>query len=107
MKQSGLSSEQVETIRSILSLYSEVEKAVLFGSRAKGSQRAGSDVDLAIRGEHITPLTLARLQGAMDESNLPFRVDLIWQNTELSADISEHISRTGKILYNKTLINSR
>jgi predicted nucleotidyltransferase len=107
MKPSGLSSGQIKTIRDILSLYPEVEEVVLFGSRAKGSPRRGSDVDLALRGDQISPMTLARLQAAMDESNLPFRVDLVWQNAELSPDLTAHILRSGQLLYKKSLVESR
>jgi len=104
MKHTGLALNQLESLRRILSKYPEVDEVVLFGSRAKGAYRAGSDADLALNGEHITPMTLARLQADMDESNLPFRVDLVWQNAELSADIFAHISRTGQLLYKKKVI---
>lgn len=99
MKNEGISASFVACINDILAHYSEVEEALVFGSRAKGTHRPGSDLDLAIKGPHISPMTLARIQADLDESNLPFRVDPVWVNANLSTDLADHIDRVGHPIY--------
>ncbi|MCA1762231.1 MAG: nucleotidyltransferase domain-containing protein, partial [Flavobacteriales bacterium] len=50
MKQLALTASHLARIQALLRQFPEVENALVFGSRAKGSNRAGSDLDLAIRG---------------------------------------------------------
>jgi predicted nucleotidyltransferase len=50
----------------------------VFGSRAKGTPKRYSDLDLAFKGDE--PLTLSQvadLQDAFSESDLPFKVDVV------------------------------
>ncbi len=46
----GLSPKTLDEIKTALAHFPEVEKAVLYGSRAKGKHRRGSDIDLALLG---------------------------------------------------------
>ena len=44
----GLSQQTVAQITRVLTEFPDVERAVLFGSRAKGTHKRGSDIDLAL-----------------------------------------------------------
>lgn len=50
----------VRALREALRGRGDVELAVLFGSRARGRHQPGSDVDLAVRGDGLDRLALAR-----------------------------------------------
>ncbi|MCA1762962.1 MAG: nucleotidyltransferase domain-containing protein, partial [Flavobacteriales bacterium] len=95
----ALTASHLARIQAHLRQFPEVEKALVFGSRARGSNRAGSDLDLAIRGAHIKPMTVARIQAVFDESSLPFRVDIVWYNEKLSPDVAAHIDSVGRVIY--------
>ena len=99
MKATALLSAHLDCIRIVLGKFPEVEKALLFGSRAKGTNRPGSDMDIAIQGANISPMTVARVKAEMDESNLPFRVDVVWHNEKLNPNLTAHIQRIGRVIY--------
>lgn len=46
----GLPPQAVESIRQVLGRFPGIEQAVLYGSRAKGNFRTGSDIDLTLKG---------------------------------------------------------
>ena len=76
-----------------------MRRAVVYGSRAKGNPRPGSDIDLALFGEGLTASDLLAIDGALDALDLPYRIDL-----SLHADIEDpalrsHIERIGRVLY--------
>lgn len=97
----GLSAAALKTIRSILAQEPRVKKAILFGSRAKGTYRPGSDIDLALEGEELDLDTVGRLARAFDESALPYQVDLCWLAAVDHGPLREHIERVGQVMYEK------
>lgn len=71
-----------------------MREAVLFGSRAKGNYKKGSDIDIAVKGP-VEKDALAQLIMAFDESLLPYFVDVVvYANLENEA-LREHIDRVG------------
>jgi predicted nucleotidyltransferase len=50
---SGLPETTIAKIRAVLARFPEVEKAILYGSRAKGNFKTGSDIDLTLCGEAL------------------------------------------------------
>ncbi|MCU0882598.1 MAG: nucleotidyltransferase domain-containing protein [Hyphomonadaceae bacterium] len=80
------------TIARVLSPYrGRIKRAALFGSRATGRARPGSDVDLALWGEALTGRDMSDLFHAFDESDLPVTVDLVHVETCTSDDLRRHI----------------
>ena len=73
----GLKQEQLKEIREILGKHPEIEKAVIFGSRAKGDHKKGSDIDIAVFGDNISIHTILSLMSDFEESSLPFFVDIV------------------------------
>lgn len=74
----GLSSSELQTLHDVFSRFPDISEVILFGSRARGTHRAGSDVDLAIRGENIGIDTLAKLRYVLEEeTNLPYFFDIV------------------------------
>ena len=78
-----------------------VRRIILFGSRARGDARQGSDVDLAIEGEHLSSAELAAMQERLEESTIPYRVDLLLLDEGCDPRLRERIEREGRILYER------
>lgn len=74
----GLTPEQVREVNGILATLFPQGRVLLFGSRARGTHQAHSDLDFALDlGEPVPRQILADLKAAFEESDLPFRVDLL------------------------------
>jgi predicted nucleotidyltransferase len=97
----GLSPRIVGAIRQILADFPEVEKAVLYGSRAKGTYKPGSDIDLALFGERLTAAIRGRIAARLEESSIPHCVDLALYAELDHAPLREHITRVGVVLYER------
>lgn len=97
----GLPDSTVARIKDVLERFPEVDKAVLYGSRAKGNYQPGSDIDLSLRGARLTPRMLADIADALDELLLPYSIDLsIFEQLD-HAELREHIERVGVALYER------
>ncbi len=96
----GLPEEDVKKISKVFSLFPEVEEVVVFGSRAKGNYKSGSDIDLAFKGEKITHNILNKISVKLDELLLPYIIETTLYRNIDNEDLIEHINRRGKIFYN-------
>ncbi len=97
----GLSANTVERIVSVLAHYPEIEKAVLYGSRAKGNYRNGSDIDLALFGDGINFSLLTRLDNELDDLLLPYKFDISQFASLTHPELIDHIRRVGAVFYEK------
>ncbi|MGD8400938.1 MAG: nucleotidyltransferase domain-containing protein [Bacillota bacterium] len=96
----GLRPTDLEYIRAAVSRFPEIEKAVIFGSRAKGTSKPGSDVDLAIWGGGISLTTVARLHALLeDESPMPYFFDIVDYTHLGQAALREEIDRVGRVIF--------
>jgi uncharacterized protein len=98
----GLSDAVIEKLCGVLAQFPEVKRAVLYGSRAKGNYKVGSDIDLTLFGEAITPPRCATIADAMDELLLPYTIDLSVFSDLDNADLREHIERVGLVFYQRS-----
>lgn len=97
----GLKENHINSIHSVLRNYSNVERAVLYGSRAKGSYRNGSDIDLTLIGDDLDLTTLLKIENELDDLLLPHKIDLsVLQKIE-NPDLKDHIQRVGVIFYKR------
>lgn len=99
----GLSERATKTITDILAKYPEVEQAIIYGSRAKGNYREGSDVDLTFKGKDLTYDIVKRIWGDLDDSSSPYLFDLSIYHQLTNANFIEHIDRVGKLFYQRKL----
>ena len=95
----GFSKDQLQEIVEVLAEYPEIESAVLFGSRAMDSFKAGSDVDIAIKGEKVNTSLALKVTGHFEDTNTPFFFDIIAWPTISSKELREHIQRVGEVIY--------
>lgn len=96
----GISKKSYYLILETLAEFSEIKKAVIFGSRAKGNARKGSDIDIAIFGEALTPKTAMDLSSKLNEVlPIPYRVDVVAPLLSDHPDLLDHIARVGMTIY--------
>ncbi|MBK9151600.1 MAG: nucleotidyltransferase domain-containing protein [Saprospiraceae bacterium] len=81
--------------------FNQVNEVILYGSRASGSCHERSDIDLVIRNSHIDRHTLGYIKMELDNSDIPFLVDIqIFEKIKNPALIDQ-ILKTGKVIYKK------
>lgn len=98
----GLAPSAILKIKMVLSHYPQVEKAILYGSRAKGNYKTGSDIDLTLHGgKDLTLDVLYRILDEFDDLLLPYTIDLSIFADIGDPDVIEHILRVGVIFYDK------
>jgi predicted nucleotidyltransferase len=98
----GLRESDLQLIRKAASSIPEVRQLILFGSRAKGTHRPGSDVDLAIKGESASYESAVRLEYLLNEEKpLPYYFDVVNYNSISEQRPIEHIDRVGVVLLNR------
>ena len=98
----GLKESTVQKIGAVFARYPQVARAVLYGSRAKGTCKNGSDIDLTLRGgADLTSNVLYQIIGELDDLLLPYTIDLSILSDISDLDVVEHISRVGITFYEK------
>lgn len=104
MSKFGLTEEVVNKIVEILKKYEEVESAKIFGSRARGDYRKGSDIDIALFGNKLTHTINTKIFYDIDDLYLPYNIDLINFNSLGEENtIKENILKEGVDIYVKKL----
>jgi uncharacterized protein len=98
----GLLDRDELNIKKELSQFPEIEKAIIFGSRAMGNYKKGSDVDIAIVGKSINKKVLLKLYDDLNEElPLPYFFDIIHYEEIQNENLIKHIDNEGKVLYEK------
>ena len=98
----GLKEATIQKICAVLSHYPQVEKAILYGSRAKGNPKNGSDIDLTLRGNADLTLTiLYKILDELDDLLLPYTIDLSIFNDIGDPEVIDHIQRVGVTFYDR------
>src|SRR5436190_1750124 len=94
----GISDKSYDLIVNSFSKFPEVEAVIVFGSRAKGNFKTGSDIDLAIKGEQCTQQTAFHLSAFLNEElPVPYHIDIVYYNDLDNKELKEHIDRVGKL----------
>ena len=97
----GLSERVIDQLQAVFQKSSKIEKVILYGSRAKGNYKAGSDIDLTVISESLTLTELLAIENAIDDLLLPYKVDLSLYSKIDNEELKEHIHRVGVEFYTK------
>lgn len=81
--------------------YSSISKVVLYGSRAKGNYKNGSDIDLTIIDQGLSFSELLQIENKLDDLLLPYKIDLSLKRQISNPDLIEHIEHVGEVFYEK------
>jgi len=101
MSQFGLSDKTLAVIHRIFEQEPGIQKAILYGSRAKGTYKNGSDIDLTLVGSTLTEAVRAKVAAALDESSIPYQVDLSILDQIANENLVAHIQRVGLVFYER------
>lgn len=95
----GLKEEDLIYIKKQIHSFKEIKEAIIFGSRAMGNYKYSSDIDLCLKGDHITLNTLSGLQARLQDTGpLPYTFDIIHYQELKNENFKNHIDQYGKIL---------
>ena len=97
----GLPKTAIEKICAVFARFREIEKAVLYGSRAKGNFKLGSDIDLTLYGEALTSDLRSAIASALDDLLLPYTIDLSVFDDLDHVKLRKHIERVGVVFYER------
>ena len=100
MNNTGLRQPDLDIVLSILDEFPNVKEAIIFGSRAKGNFRNGSDVDIALKGENINLEIVSTISYKLNEETiLPYKFDVLDYQSINNSKLTEHINRKGISVY--------
>ena len=100
----GLSGSVIERIAGVLRRHPAIRLAVIYGSRAKGNFKPGSDIDLSVFGEPgqpVSPRELGLVLDEIDDLLLPYTLDLSAFEQLDNAELRAHIERVGQVFYQR------
>jgi predicted nucleotidyltransferase len=97
----GLAGATISQINGVLEGFPEVTRAILFGSRAKGTHTRGSDIDLALVGDNLDWRSAGRIDSALDDLPLPYRFSLIVFGERTDPEVAAHIRRVGILFFDR------
>jgi uncharacterized protein len=100
----GLTESTISRISSVFAAVPEIEQVILYGSRAMGTFRKGSDIDLTIKGNQVTYAQLQRIENQLDDLLLPYTIDISLLQQIDNPDLLEHIKRVGVLFYEKKVV---
>ncbi len=96
----GLSDSVIEKILNVFRSNSNIQEAIIFGSRAMGNYREGSDIDITLKGD-ISFDNLLRIESQIENQMLPYKFDVSIFEKLKNQKLLEHINRAGKIFYKR------
>jgi predicted nucleotidyltransferase len=103
----GLKKSDLEIIMNILQMEGKIEEAVIFGSRAQGIYKNGSDIDIALKGKDIDAGIISHISYQLNEETLmPYKFDIINYHAINNDALIEQINRYGVSIYTKSPASS-
>jgi len=98
----GLSQRALDALRALFASCEPVRRAIVYGSRAKGNFREGSDIDVALDAPDLSFDGFLRLKTLIDDLMLAWQVDLAVLSHIDNPDLLAHIARVGKVLWQRS-----
>jgi len=97
----GLSESVIDMLWNLLDRDEDIEKVIIYGSRAKGNFKEGSDIDLTVSGKGFNHQSLLKLLSDIDDLSLPYKFDVSIFDELTNTQLIEHITRVGQVFYLK------
>lgn len=98
----GLKPHTIKAIQDVFAKHKAIEKAILYGSRAKGNYRNGSDIDITLVGKTLTLSQQFSIETDLDDLLLPYKMDVSIFHKIENEDLIDHINRVGICLYDSS-----
>lgn len=100
MNEFGLSEKTTNILKEFFKIFPQIKQVKIYGSRAKGNYKKGSDIDFAVYGNLDFNL-LSKISGEIDELPTPYKFDITHYETIQHTPLKEHIDKVGKIFFTK------
>ncbi len=97
----GLPPSAAARLQAVFAAWPQIESVWIYGSRAKGNYRPGSDIDLMVVAAGLSLSDRFRIEGQIDALDFPWTVDLALEADIDNPDLREHIARVGKAFYRR------
>ncbi len=95
----GLPPAAVDKLFSIFQKHAKIKKVILYGSRAMGNYKHGSDIDLCIESNTLNLTELLEIENQLDDLLLPWKIDLSLLHSIDNQDLLNHIKIKGVVFY--------
>jgi len=99
INETGLSKDVLTLLKNVFEKYNGIQQVTLYGSRAKGSFNERSDIDLVVYGKDLDRFVLNQVLLDLDDSDIPYLVDLQNFYDLRNRQLIEHIERVGLVIY--------
>lgn len=96
MSNTGIKAQVLEEIRELARKY-DMDRVILFGSRARGDYKRTSDIDLAVEGGDFARFAL----DVDEETSTLLMYDIVDLSRPVQLQLLEAIRREGKVIYEK------
>lgn len=100
-RKDGLTQETYDKIIKVFRSFFEIEKVILYGSRAKGTYKPGSDIDLTLEGSSLNTTLLLHIENDLDDLLLPHKIDLSIYRLIDNTSLKNNIDKDGVVFYQK------
>lgn len=98
----GLTEDEINHIVGFVDSFDEIRRLILFGSRAMGNHKPGSDVDLCVLGANVSMEIVGKLSYLLNqESDLPYFFDVINYVAIDNDSLRTHINQQGVVIWEK------
>ena len=95
----GLPPQVLARLNAVFREWQQIDRVILYGSRAKGNFRTGSDIDLCLEADNMQIPDLLKLSGEIDDLLLPWKIDLALKHAIENPELLAHIERVGVPVY--------
>lgn len=95
----GLDLKTIEKIQNVFEKYTLIDEAILYGSRAMGNFKVGSDIDIMLMAPKLTLTDQLKIENELDDLLLPYKIDLSLSHQIENSDLKDHIQRRGLKFY--------
>ena len=95
----GITKKSHEKLLKLFARLPQIERVIIYGSRAMGTYKIGSDIDLTIIGQQLDTNQLTRIMSEIDALSLPYTVDLSIFSSLSNESLLDHINRVGRVFY--------
>ena len=102
MNNFGLPERTIEEITAYFKTKPEIELVKIFGSRAKGTYRTGSDIDFAVWTDKQD--SFLRIAGELDDLPTPYKFDMIDYKNLSHEGVKNSIDRDGIVFYKREIL---
>ncbi len=97
----GLTENTIQSMQDVFAIFPEVEEVIMYGSRAKGNYKPGSDIDITLKGKKLNLSVMNSLNLKLDDLMLPYLFDISIFSHINNPDLIDHINRMGIVLYQR------